>query len=483
MLLGDFDGALPVAAQAVAVAERAGALAEQAHGLATLGIAHAQRGQLDAGLAALRTSFDLAKRAGDVEGVVRATANRMYLLCTAGRFTEALAVAQEGRRAAASLDTPTALTAVLDNNTAAVLVTTGRWKQASRLLPHLLARSSGNATRYLQLQQLELAVGRGDDQQAAELAAALRKTAVDPWILGPMHACLAEQALNRGDLPAAAREVLDGLTALSDGAFQAEEARLLAAAARVAADTAALPPPLRPARLADGWEQAAATLEDRARSIMAAPSGGQPEVAAFCHLVAAERAREHEIPRRAMWRAVAEAWHAAEQPYREAYARMRESEAALRAGRREQAARALAACIELAGSLHAAPLLKLASDLARQARLAPRPGSAAAGAAVAGSGAAGAAVAGSGVAGAAAADVRFDLTDRERQVLTLLANGDSNRQIARALFISDRTVAVHVSRILGKLGVRNRTEAAKVGTALSQHRPPGQDTGTFREDP
>ena len=69
-------------------------------------------------------------------------------------------------------------------------------------------------------------------------------------------------------------------------------------------------------------------------------------------------------------------------------------------------------------------------------------------------------------AGSAAASARFDLTDRETEVLALLVKGDSNRQIARALFISDRTVAVHVSRILDKLGVRNRTEAATVGHRL-----------------
>jgi hypothetical protein len=82
MLVGDLDAALPLAAQAVAAAKQAGTPAEQAHGLATLGIIQAQRGALDAGLAALRTSFDLARQAGSVEGVVRAAANHMYLLCT-----------------------------------------------------------------------------------------------------------------------------------------------------------------------------------------------------------------------------------------------------------------------------------------------------------------------------------------------------------------------------------------------------------------
>ena len=73
---------------------------------------------------------------------------------------------------------------------------------------------------------------------------------------------------------------------------------------------------------------------------------------------------------------------------------------------------------------------------------------------------------------AASGPARFDLTGRETEVLALLAKGDSNRQIARALFISERTVAVHVSRILDKLGVRNRTEAATVGARLALIRPP-----------
>ncbi len=52
------------------------------------------------------------------------------------------------------------------------------------------------------------------------------------------------------------------------------------------------------------------------------------------------------------------------------------------------------------------------------------------------------------------------LTARERDVLTLLVDGHSNRQLARQLYISEKTVSVHVSNILAKLGVRSRTEAA-----------------------
>ena len=367
MLLGDFGGALPVAERAVTEAQQAGAVAEHAHGLATLGIVLAHRGEFDAGIAALRTSFSLARRTGNVEDVVRATADHMYLLCTAGRFTEALDVAKEGRAVAGSLDAPPALTSTLDNNVAAVLAATGRWAEADQLLAELVGESSAKASHYLELLQLELAVGRGDSERAASLAAALAKAPPDPGLVGPLCACLAEQALNAGNLVAAAEQVLDGLKALADTGWAEEEIRLLAAGARIAADIAALPAADRPGHLPEAWVRMAVTFSDRARAITDADGRGQPAIAAFGALAAAEHARQHRTDDPATWRAVVDTWRVAGQPYREAYALLREAQVAARAGQRDRAARAVAAGESLARKLPSGPLLSLAEEVARRA--------------------------------------------------------------------------------------------------------------------
>ncbi|MGH2417231.1 MAG: response regulator transcription factor, partial [Candidatus Limnocylindria bacterium] len=107
--------------------------------------------------------------------------------------------------------------------------------------------------------------------------------------------------------------------------------------------------------------------------------------------------------------------------------------------RREDGAPALAEAHAIAAELGAQPLREQIESLARRARI--------------------------GLEGVATADdaaERIGLTPREREVLSLLAGGRSNRQIGDELFMAESTAGVHVSRILGKLGVTRRSEAAVV---------------------
>ena len=129
---------------------------------------------------------------------------------------------------------------------------------------------------------------------------------------------------------------------------------------------------------------------------------------------------------------------AAEDPYLVAYALLRSAAAGCAEGDREAVAPALREAAQLAAAMGAAPLLEDVRALARRARVQ--------------------------IGGADGEPTRpgidaFRLTQREREVLDLLAEGRSNGQIASELFITRKTASVHVSNILGKLGVANRGEA------------------------
>ena len=139
--------------------------------------------------------------------------------------------------------------------------------------------------------------------------------------------------------------------------------------------------------------------------------------------------------------------------YETARSRWRLAEALAEAGRRDEAQRELLLAAETAQRIGATPLRAALSDLARRARLADRPAPVAAGRGGARPG------------GAAARDPLAGLTDREVEVLRLLAAGNSNKEIGSKLFIAPKTASVHVSNILAKLGAASRTEAAAIAHA------------------
>ena len=64
-----------------------------------------------------------------------------------------------------------------------------------------------------------------------------------------------------------------------------------------------------------------------------------------------------------------------------------------------------------------------------------------------------------------------NLTARELEVLRLLVEGRSNREIAEQLFISNKTASVHVTNLLAKLGVHSRLEAAAMARRLGLEQP------------
>ena len=114
---------------------------------------------------------------------------------------------------------------------------------------------------------------------------------------------------------------------------------------------------------------------------------------------------------------------------------------------RGDAAALLGACADAAREVGAIALLGHIESLARRARVSLYDANA-------------------GAAEGAPPEQRFGLTDRELEVLALRAEGMTNREIGERLFMSEKTASVHVSRILAKLDVRGRVEAATMAQRL-----------------
>jgi DNA-binding NarL/FixJ family response regulator len=162
------------------------------------------------------------------------------------------------------------------------------------------------------------------------------------------------------------------------------------------------------------------------------------------------RARGRGDPK--LWLAAAREWEAVERPYPAAVVRWRAAEAYVERGDRATAAEAAASGLGATRELGSRWLVDELTALAERARLDLERGAAADHPPA--------------PPEQAGAEDPFGLTARERQVLALLAEGATNRQIGAALFMAEKTASVHVSRILSKLGVRSRTQAAAVAHRL-----------------
>lgn len=161
-----------------------------------------------------------------------------------------------------------------------------------------------------------------------------------------------------------------------------------------------------------------------------------PEGKAWLARAEAELSRLRGSSSPELWRAAAEAFGYGA-GYEQAVCRWRLGEALLTAGRKDEAAAALRAAGEVAGRLAARPLHDAIRRLARRARLSIGDGP-------------------------APRETLDPFTPRERSVLGLVALGRTNRQVGEELYISEKTVSVHLSRIMAKLGAARRAEAVAI---------------------
>ena len=457
MLLGRGIEALAVCEPALAIARAAGARREEGSILATMCAATSFAGALDAGIEYGQEALRIAEERGDAEEVARAYVNLGETLDRAGRLADAAKLAGDGEVVAIEQGI-SPIGALLASDAAVRLLRLGRWDDADLAVARALDAAVGGVHAAAALAGrglLDVLRGRFDDvADTVEEARRAQENALGSMWTGPVTIVAAELALWRGDPLAACDEVAAMLTGVDPAdedpfylipvyAVGARACADLAVAARATGDAEA--------------ERAACALADayveRARHVArpdAFPAGHcPPESVLTLRVAEAEQARARGSGGTAAWSNLGEDWDAFGMPYAAAYARWRLAEALLaEGGARADAQSALAAAHAVAVRLRARPLGAELEALARRARLSL--GTAAEPVVSDGDGAA----------------ERVGLTARELEVLRLVAKGETNRSIGQALYISEKTVSVHISRILAKLDARGRVEAAGLALRL-----------------
>ncbi|GAB3434635.1 helix-turn-helix transcriptional regulator [Flindersiella endophytica] len=324
---------------------------------------------------------------------------------------------------------------MLAANLAVCLFAIGEWEELAELLAESLTWAPPPLYRCsLLIWRIELATARGDLTAAAaaaeECAAIIEEHPETGRMQAGHHAPRLRLALAEGDLAAAAKALWHALAdpELMGRTEQAWELIGIGCDIRLALLAKA------------GRDENAGAEADRLASELAAVSRRAPAATlwerAWQSKYLAEVSEGDQV--RPAWEAAVAAWREIRMPYWLAEVLVRAARADLEAGDRSAARAKLGEAAETADRLGAVPLAYEVEQLAARARLtlAPDAGS------------------------AVSAGRQHGLTPRELEVLRLLAAGRSNRQIAGELFISANTAGVHVSRILTKLGVTTRTEAA-----------------------
>jgi len=461
---GAYHEAVVLAERAIAMCVASGASGREIEAMGALGAARALEGDCSGGLAILRDALAKAKVLGDPIAIGMAYLGLASTLYDCDELADAVEIGLEGSDWARGSRYPG-----FDTMPVEALVPLGRWREAEAILASVadeLDEGSGALWNANFAAVIAVRHGRADDARAL-LGPAHSATGLlsDAAFAGNLGGALIEFALLEGRLQearSAVDEALEWLGRGDDVRFRARVLRLgvtveaeIAANARARRDTEAeaLARSVGQARL----ERLRMLLRERdATSAVFAEARGNLRLAE----AEATRLVAHSDP--AAWNAAADGFRSPRRPYELALCRYRAAESMLALRRPPlEATTALGEAWALAAELRAMPLSEAIERLARMARVAlPTTDEAGASDADPASGAKPAsAEVGIGQGDAKIADP-FGLTEREREVLMLLAAGQTNRAIAGSLFISESTASVHVSNIIGKLGVSNRVEAA-----------------------
>jgi DNA-binding CsgD family transcriptional regulator/tetratricopeptide (TPR) repeat protein len=430
-----------VARTALVTARAVGARDQEANALITLGGTLSYLEDVAEGEARMREGLNLALEIGDYEQALRGYVNLSDIHEFRGRHQAAADTARQGIELARRVGQYRSIGAFLEGNLVEPLVRLGEWAEAERLAKETLALGVSGAFAASLLELLGyVSTSRGAPDEGLDFVRQARRHLGDsrePQFVHALAYVEADAARQRGDLATAATVTAEALASTSAWATRYAWP-LIFLGRRIEADGAVhahdrnQPPPT-------GFMDAAPLPETVVED--------SPAVVAYRSMADAELLRRDGTPAAASWRAAVAAWEKAGDAWPLAYARFRLGEALCAEGGRDEAVEPLRAAAGSAASLGARPLLDDVRALARRARV-PLEEQPASEPVEAGTG------------------LPFALTEREREVLTLVAAGRSNGQIATELFISPKTASVHVSNILAKLGVGGRVEAAGVAHRL-----------------